>query len=135
MGVKIKSHNRTMIAKARRNGVRGWNGTAEPRTKTASLKSHGRRMVTELYGGEPYEFYPLGKYIVAAPAVCRGRPTFKYTRIEVVPILDAMTRSWTVETAVDFYRQVPITKDAVREAVDLASRALHDSTLKLGKHL
>src|SRR5215510_566674 len=34
-------------------------------------------------GGEAYEDYPLGQYIVAAPGVCGGRPTFKYTRIDI----------------------------------------------------
>jgi hypothetical protein len=24
----------------------------------------------EVRGGEPYEYFPLGKYVVAAPAVC-----------------------------------------------------------------
>lgn len=35
-----------------------------------------RELVSEIYGGEPYEYYPLGEHIVAAPGVCRGRPTF-----------------------------------------------------------
>jgi len=33
-------------------------------------------------GGEPYEYYPLGEYIVIAPGVCGGRPTFKGTRLD-----------------------------------------------------
>jgi hypothetical protein len=41
------------------------------------------RLVKEMYGGHPYEYYPLGNYVVAAPGVCGGRPTFKYTRIDV----------------------------------------------------
>lgn len=27
------------------------------------------RLEREMYGGEPYEYYPLGQYIVAAPGV------------------------------------------------------------------
>jgi hypothetical protein len=39
-----------------------------------------RQIVRELYGGSLYEYYPIGQHIVAAPGVCGGRPTFKYTR-------------------------------------------------------
>jgi hypothetical protein len=36
----------------------------------------GAQLVTEIVGGEPYEYFPMGDYIVRAPGVCRGRPTF-----------------------------------------------------------
>ena len=39
-----------------------------------------RELEREMVGDEPYEYYPLGKYIVAAPGVYGGRLTFKYTR-------------------------------------------------------
>lgn len=39
-----------------------------------------RQLIREMVGGESYEYVPLGKFVVSAPAVCRGRPTFKYTR-------------------------------------------------------
>ena len=41
-----------------------------------------------MVGGHPYEYYALGKHIVSAPGVCRGRPTFKYTRVEVAGVLE-----------------------------------------------
>src|SRR5438046_9046139 len=31
------------------------------------------RLVREMRGGEPYEYYPVGEYIVTAPGVCGGR--------------------------------------------------------------
>jgi hypothetical protein len=31
-----------------------------------------RKMVREELDGQVYEYTPLGKYIVSAPAVCRG---------------------------------------------------------------
>ena len=34
-------------------------------------------IVTEMVGGEPYEYVPLGDHVVRAIGVCRGRPTFK----------------------------------------------------------
>jgi len=49
-----------------------------------------QQLVREMVGGEWYEYIPLGKFVVSAPAVCRGRPTFKYTRIEVAGVLEAL---------------------------------------------
>ena len=49
-----------------------------------------KKLVHEVVGGEPYDYYPLGAYIVAAPGICGGRPTFKYTRIEVEVVLDLL---------------------------------------------
>jgi len=43
-----------------------------------------KNLVMEMVGGEPYHYYPLGSYVVRAPEVCNGRPTFKYTRIEII---------------------------------------------------
>lgn len=31
------------------------------------------KLVTEIVGGEPYEYVPLGEYVVRAPGVCDGR--------------------------------------------------------------
>ncbi len=39
---------------------------------------------------EPYRYYPLGDHVVRAPGVCGGRPTFKYTRIEITEALPAL---------------------------------------------
>ena len=47
------------------------------------VKSVSTKLVREMVGGESYEYSSLGRYIVAAPGVCGGRPTFKYTRIDV----------------------------------------------------
>ena len=47
------------------------------------------RLVTEMVGGEPYQYYPLGKHVVRAVGVCGGHPTFKYTRIGVYYALGA----------------------------------------------
>ncbi|WP_369229461.1 DUF433 domain-containing protein [Candidatus Entotheonella palauensis] len=46
-----------------------------------------------------YEYFPIGQYIVAAPKICGGRSTFKYTRLEVATILDliaafSVMRTW-----------------------------------------
>ncbi len=38
--------------------------------------------IVEQHGGEDYVYLPLGKYVVAAPGVCGGRPTLKHTRMD-----------------------------------------------------
>lgn len=80
-------------------------------------------MVRENVGGETYAYFPLGKHIVSCPDVCRGRPTFKYTRIEVSYILDRLSASHAVqEIARDYDGKV--TRQAIAEAVALAAKAL-----------
>jgi uncharacterized protein (DUF433 family) len=81
-----------------------------------------RQLATEMYGGEPYEYYPLGEHIVAAPGVCGGRPTFKYTRIGVEHALGRLLMGWTVEQVAESYH-LPVA--AMHEAIHLASEALN----------
>jgi len=80
-----------------------------------------RKLVSEIVGGEPYEYYPLGEHIVAAPGVCGGEPTFKYTRINVEHALGRLSMGWTVEQVAESYR-LPVA--AIREAIHLAAQAL-----------
>ncbi|MBI3756513.1 MAG: DUF433 domain-containing protein [Deltaproteobacteria bacterium] len=83
----------------------------------------GKRLVQEIVGGEPYEYYPLGKYIVAAPGVCGGRPTFKCTRIEVEVVLDLLATGESMEQLVENFRgRVP--RAAIEEALKLAASLL-----------
>jgi uncharacterized protein (DUF433 family) len=63
-------------------------------------------LVCEIVAGEPYEYYPLGQHIVAATGVCGGRPTFKYTRIEVAVILRLLATGWTVQQILDEYNRL-----------------------------
>ncbi len=56
----------------------------------------GKKLVREVIGGQPYAYYPLGKHIVSAPGVCGGRPTFKYTRLEVAVVLDLLANGWSM---------------------------------------
>jgi len=81
-------------------------------------------LVYEIVGGETYEYYPLGKYVVAAPKVCGGRPTFKYTRLEVKTVLDLMASGWTVEKILSEYNQSHLELEAFGEALRLAGNAL-----------
>lgn len=104
-------------------------------TKTTALKGKASKpkLVQEIYGGEIYEYYPLGKYIVAAPGVCGGRPTFKYTRLEVSMILALITTGRTVEQIVHDYSDSRLTVGAVKEALRVANRILLKATKPLRK--
>lgn len=80
-------------------------------------------MVREQIGGEWYEYVPLGKFVVSAPAVCRGRPTFKYTRIEVAGVLERLGAGHAVDDLIAD-SQGHLSKEAIAEAACLAAKAL-----------
>ena len=67
----------------------------------------------------------LGRYIVADPAICHGKPTFLGTRIMVAQVLRQLAKgmSWDAIVA---ERRGTVTKDAIAEAAGLAQRAFVD---------
>jgi uncharacterized protein (DUF433 family) len=65
----------------------------------------------------------LGRYIVADPKICHGKPTFRGTRIMVWQVLDMVARGMAWETIIEECHS-SITKDAIAEAVKLSSAAL-----------
>jgi len=92
------------------------------------------RMITEMVGGEPYYYYPLGQYIVRAKGVCDGRPTFKYTRIEISGTLARVAAGESIDAIVEGYRgRVP--KEAIEEAIDIARKAGKTLFRKLPKEM
>jgi uncharacterized protein (DUF433 family) len=78
-------------------------------------------LVTEIVGGEPYRYRPLGQDVVRAPGVCGGRPTFKHTRIEIAGALERLARGETVEGIVRGY-EGRVSHEAIAEAVRIAGR-------------
>lgn len=77
--------------------------------------------------GEAYEYQPMGLYVVRAPAVCRNRPTFKYTRIEIAGILDRLANGETIDKIADgLDGYVPRT--AIVEAIQIAARMFNSPT-------
>ena len=84
------------------------------------------QLVTEIVGDESYQYYPLGDYIVRAPGVCGGRPTFKYTRIEIAGTLDRLANGESVGQLVDGY-QGRVSAEAIAEAVNLVTNGYIDS--------
>ncbi|MBI4672102.1 MAG: DUF433 domain-containing protein [Chloroflexi bacterium] len=77
-------------------------------------------MITEIVGGEPYRYLPLGQYIVRALGVCGGRPTFKYTRIEITGTLERLAAGEPLDEIVLGY-QGRVSREAVLEAMHLVN--------------
>jgi len=76
------------------------------------------KLVTEIVGGEPYQYYPLGDYVVRAPGICGGRPTFKYTRIEITGTLERLAAGEKMDDIVPGYRG-RVSREAIIEAIRL----------------
>ncbi|MEA3342356.1 MAG: hypothetical protein U9R15_20515 [Chloroflexota bacterium] len=85
---------------------------------------------TEIISGEPYQYYPLGDHIVRAIGVCRERPTFKYTRIEIVGALERLANGENIDDVVAGYRgRVP--RAAIDEAIRLVTTQFVDTLPRL----
>ena len=82
-----------------------------------------QQLVREMVGGEWYEYRPLGKFVVSAPGVCRGRPTFKYTRIEVAGALERLAAGHAIAALIIDSRG-RLSREAIAEAATLAAKAL-----------
>lgn len=67
--------------------------------------------------------YLMGRYIVTDPKICHGKPTFRGTRVLVSDVLEQVASGMAWETIIEEWND-SITKEAIREAVELASRAL-----------
>src|SRR5947199_10675234 len=82
------------------------------------------KLVSEgIGGGQVLGDYSVGKEGVSAPAVCRGRPTFKYTRIEVAGVLERLAAGHAIEALISDSRG-RLSRDAIAEAATLAAKAL-----------
>jgi uncharacterized protein (DUF433 family) len=65
----------------------------------------------------------LGQYIVADPKVCHGKLTFRGTRIFVADVLEMVAEGTDWETII-YEWHGNITKEAISEAITLATKAL-----------
>ncbi|MCX6360973.1 MAG: DUF433 domain-containing protein [Armatimonadetes bacterium] len=75
--------------------------------------------VVEGIGSDQYVYVPLGRHVVRAQGVCGGRPTFKYTRVEVAGTLERLASGEPLDAILAGYGgRVP--REAIREAIDLA---------------
>lgn len=64
----------------------------------------------------------LGRFIVADPEICHGKPVFRGTRIFVSDVLEMVAEGLAWETIIEQWHQ-DITKEAIAEAVKLSSEA------------
>jgi uncharacterized protein (DUF433 family) len=77
------------------------------------------RRVAE-FRDEAYRYHPLGRYVVRAPEVCDGRPTFKYTRTEIAGVLDCIAAGENIDDIVAGYHgRAP--REAVLEAIQIVT--------------
>ena len=82
------------------------------------------KLITEMIGGESYQYYQLGEYVVRAVGICGGRPTFKYTRIEITGALERLAAGESLdEIAVGYQGRVSC------EAILEASRIVNSQFL------
>jgi uncharacterized protein (DUF433 family) len=87
------------------------------------MTKRSKKLIREVIDGKPYAYYPLGNYIVAAPGVCGGRPTFKHTRIEVEVVLDSLAAGESIDRLVSNLRG-RVSREAVEEALRVAASLL-----------
>jgi len=64
----------------------------------------------------------LGRYIVADPEICHGKPTFRGTRIMVAQVLDLVARGMDWDSITERWDN-HISKEAIAEAVRLSNQA------------
>lgn len=64
----------------------------------------------------------IGRYIVADPEICHGKPTFRGTRIMVWQVLEQVANGMAWETIEEEWRG-KVSQQAIAEAVLLASQA------------
>jgi uncharacterized protein (DUF433 family) len=67
----------------------------------------------------------LGRYIVADPEICHGKPTFRGSRVLVADVLEQVAEGLAWETIVDAWHG-SVTREAIAEAVQLAREAFLD---------
>ena len=65
----------------------------------------------------------LGRYIIADPRICHGQPTFRGTRVLVQDVLEQVADGMAWEAIIEEWNG-SITREAIAEAVQLASQAL-----------
>ena len=78
------------------------------------------KVITEILNGEAYRYEPLGEHVVRAVGVCGGRPTFKYTRIEIAGTLDRLAAGESLDEIAAGYRG-RVSREAIIEAIQIVT--------------
>ena len=69
----------------------------------------------------------LGRFILADPKICHGKPVFRGTRVFVSDVLEMVAEGTAWETIIEQWHN-SITKEAIAEAVKLSSEAFFRHT-------
>ena len=64
----------------------------------------------------------IGRYIVADPKICHGKPTFRGTRIMVSDVLEQIEEGLAWESIIEGWHN-NISKEAIAEALKLSRKA------------
>ena len=64
----------------------------------------------------------IGRYIVADPKICHGKPTFRGTRIMVSDVLEQIEEGLAWESIIEGWHS-SISKEAIAEALTLSRQA------------
>lgn len=100
------------------------------RRQATISRNNTKKLLREIVGGEPYEYYRMGRYIVSAPGICGGRPTFKYTRIDVRHALRFLSEGYTIKGLAKAWK-IPI--EAIQEALDMAAKPFDQNPYRYAK--
>jgi uncharacterized protein (DUF433 family) len=76
----------------------------------------------------------LGRYIVADPKICHGKPTFIGSRIMVWQVLRQVARGMSWDEIVAEWRG-SVSKEAIAEAISLAERIFEDHAIEYAENL
>ena len=71
----------------------------------------------------------IGRYIIADPEICHGKPTFRGTRTLVADVLEQVADGLAWETIIEEWR-VNISHEAIAEAVKLSRQAFLENVDK-----
>jgi uncharacterized protein (DUF433 family) len=71
----------------------------------------------------------LGRYMVADPEICHGKPTFLGTRVMLAQVLKQVAKGMPWEAISAEWRGT-VTKEAITEAVALGQRIFEDQATK-----
>jgi len=82
-------------------------------------ENYEMELIIEEVDGMPYEYLPLGNYVVAALGVSGGRPTIKHHRLDARHVLARVNGGMPVRQVAREY-SIPIA--AVNEVIALAGR-------------
>jgi uncharacterized protein (DUF433 family) len=74
----------------------------------------------------------LGRYIVADPAICHGKPTFLGTRVMVVQVLGQVAEGMSWDKITAEWRG-SVSKEAIVEALELAQQIFQDHATEYGR--